>query len=410
MNWSTPADLKAVWQRRWARGDLPRAVVEQAWAVGGCDAASGAAATFPARLPLRGPDAGEIADRFEAVRAWIAALQALPRVRLEWREIRHRVHGAQQLPAAAWVDTIDDALALAGRRAEAAQLRALVAQTRAIEPRLRPWLAQRALQALDLAGDWSGLLAAAAWFEAHPRPGVYLRQIDVPGLHTKFIEAHRAVLSAWMDLLLPAEAIDTRHTGVSGFAARHGLLDKPARVRLRVLDAGLSADWFAGPSTGLADLTLDADSFAALRLRAQHVLVVENEITFLALPSLPGTVALFGAGYGVEAADALAGAGWAEGAQVHYWGDLDTHGFAILARWRARLPRTRSLLMDRSTLMAHRPLWGEEPQPVGHDLPGLDDAEQALYDDLRHHRIAPHLRLEQERIGFGWARRALSAL
>lgn len=418
MNWTTPVDLKAAWQRRWARGDLARAVVEQAGgpvgghAVGTPDVARAAAAglAVPHRTPLRGPDTGEIADRFDAVRDWIATLQALPRVRLEWREIRHRVHGAQRLPVAAWVDTLDDALVLAGRRAEAAQLRTLVAQTRALEPRLLPWLAQRPLQALELAADWSHLLAAAAWFGAHPRPGVYLRQIDVPGLHTKFIEAHRAVLSAWMDLLLPACAIDTRHTGVGGFAARHGFLDKPARVRLRLLDPGLSPGWFAHPTTGLADLTLDADSFAALHLRARHVVVVENEITFLALPPVPDTVALFGAGYGVEAAQALACSGWAAQAQVHYWGDLDTHGFAILARWRARLPHTRSLLMDRPTLMAHRPLWGQEPQPVAHDLPGLDDAEQALYDELRHHHIAPSLRLEQERIGFGWVRRALQAL
>jgi len=435
MNWTTPADLKAALQRRWARGELARAVVQQATGAavvavdvdgdGAGDVVGGPAAlVFPARTPLRGPDAGAIADRFDAVRDWIASLQALPRVRLEWREIRHRIHGAQRLPAAAWVDTVDDALALAGRRAEAAQLRALTAQTRALEPRLLPWLAQRPLQALELATDWPHLLAAAAWFEAHPRPGVYLRQVDVPGLHTKFIEAHRAVLSAWMDLLLPAQAIDTRHTGVGGFAARHGFLDKPARVRLRLLDASLSAAWFDRPisaisgisgsgttgMSGLADLTLDADSFAALRLPARQVLVVENEITFLALPPLPGTVALFGAGYGVEAADALAGAGWAAHARVHYWGDLDTHGFAILARWRARLPHTRALLMDRPTLMAHRPLWGQEPQPVAHDLPGLDDAEQALYDDLRTDRIAPQLRLEQERIGFGWVRRALQAL
>ena len=30
MNWTTPADLKAAWQRRWARGELARAVVQQA--------------------------------------------------------------------------------------------------------------------------------------------------------------------------------------------------------------------------------------------------------------------------------------------------------------------------------------------------------------------------------------------
>jgi hypothetical protein len=26
------------------------------------------------------------------------------------------------------------------------------------------------------------------WFVANPRPGVYLRQLDIPGVDTKFIE------------------------------------------------------------------------------------------------------------------------------------------------------------------------------------------------------------------------------
>jgi len=49
---------------------------------------------------------------------------------------------------------------------------------------------------------------------------------------------------------------------------------------------------------------------------------------------------------------------------VHYWGDLDTHGFAILNQLRAWLPQTRSFLMDRQTLVEHRDRWGREPAPT----------------------------------------------
>ena len=35
---------------------------------------------------------------------------------------------------------------------------------------------------------------------------------------------------------------------------------------------------------------------------------------------------------------------------------------------------------------------------------------QALFDDLRHDRIRPALRLEQERIGFRWVETALARL
>jgi len=46
--------------------------------------------------------------------------------------------------------------------------------------------------------------------------------------------------------------------------------------------------------------------------------------------------------------------------------------------------------------------WGEEADPARHDLPRLTPDEAAVYDDLRFDRHQPRLRLEQERVGFGW--------
>lgn len=44
----------------------------------------------------------------------------------------------------------------------------------------------------------------------------------------------------------------------------------------------------------------------------------------------------------------------------------------------------------------------EEPDPARHDLSRLTPEETAVYDDLRFDRRQPRLRLEQERVGFGW--------
>ena len=66
--------------------------------------------------------------------------------------------------------------------------------------------------------------------------------------------------------------------------------------------------------------------------------------------------------------------------------------------------------MDRHTLNAFKPLWGFEETPSQRDLPLLTHDEQALYDDLRDNRIQPNLRLEQERINFGWVLCALAKL
>jgi hypothetical protein len=383
MSWTTPADLRAQVQRRWDRGDLLRATVSNA-------------VPWPLRLSLKAPDAADLSDRFEAVRDWVRAVADTPHVRIEWRAWNHRVQGAQQLPAAAWVDSLQEALALTGKARQAQRFEVLWQQTATAQPALLAWLARRPLQTLELADRWGRLLAAVAWLQAHPRPGVYLRQVDAPGVDSKFIEVHRGVLTELLDLALPAEAVDTGTSGAAQFARRFGFLDKPVRIRLRWLDPALPS---LPGCQGLPDLTLDAASFAALALPVERVFVTENETNFLAFPPVPRALVVFGAGYGW---DALARAAWLHRCQLRYWGDIDTHGFAILDQLRGHFPHAASFLMDRQTLLAHRAHWGEEPEPARHDLPRLTTQEAEVYDDLRFDRLRPRLRLEQERVGFGW--------
>ncbi|MDS4012921.1 MAG: DUF3322 domain-containing protein [Candidatus Accumulibacter sp.] len=383
MSWTTPADLRAQVQRLWDRGDLLRAVVSDAVA-------------WPLRLNLKAPSASDLSDRFEAVRDWVRAVADVPQVRLEWREWNHRVQGMQRLPAVVWLDTLQSALAFIGKARQAQGFAALWQQTAAAQPTLLAWLSRRPLRALDLADRWERLLAVVAWLQAHPRPGVYLRQVDVPGVDSKFIEAQQGVLAELLDLALPPEMVHSEARGSALFARRFGFLGKPVRIRLRLLDAELPS---LPGCRGLADITLDAASFAALALPIEHVFITENETNFLAFPPSARAVVVFGAGYGWEP---LARAVWLNRCQIHYWGDLDTHGFAILDRLRSHFPHAASLLMDRDTLLAHRLHWGAEPEPARHDLSRLTTDETAVYDDLRFDRLQPSLRLEQERIGYGW--------
>ena len=73
--------------------------------------------------------------------------------------------------------------------------------------------------------------------------------------------------------------------------------------------------------------------------------------------------------------EALARAVWLHRCQLHYWGDIDTHGFAILDQLRSYFPHVASFLMDRETLLTHRLHWGEEPEPARR-LPRLTAQEQ----------------------------------
>lgn len=222
-------------------------------------------------------------------------------------------------------------------------------------------------------------------------------------MHTKFIQSHRGILAELLDLSLPPERVHAAHSGVGQFAPRYGFTAKPVRIRFHVLDAALTAV----PGPDCPDVTRGADSFSRLRLPVQRVFVTENETNFLAFPQVPQAIVIFGAGYGW---DALARSRWLHACALHYWGDIDTHGFAILDQLRAHFPHVQSFLMDRATLDAHETFWGGEDTPVAIDLLRLTVDECRLYDDLRDHRMRRALRLEQEHVGFAWVRACLGTL
>lgn len=381
VTWTTPEDIKGQVQRLWDRGMLLASL-------------AGGEPVFPRRFPCRGPDSAELSARFQEVRDWITRLSAgAGAYRLEWRTVNNRVHGANQMPAAIWIDTLDGALSLIGKRRAAGQFSALVDLTRERQPALVPWLAKRPLRALELAEHWPQLLAVVTWLRAHPRPGIHLRQIDLPGVHTKLIEGHRGVLAELLDLVLPPGAIDTVHTGVGGFCGRYGFLDKPLRVRFRILDPRMQLM----ATRAARDITLTQDAFAALEMPGSKVFITENEVNFLAFPDVPGAIVIFGAGYGFEN---LAAAKWLLGKDLYYWGDIDTHGFAILNQLRRTLPHAASMLMDERTLLDHRELWGIEERQESAELALLKGEEREVYDGLRQGRWGERVRLEQERVGF----------
>jgi hypothetical protein len=139
-----------------------------------------------------------------------------------------------------------------------------------------------------------------------------------------------------------------------------------------------------------------------------HVLIVENLQTGLAIEDLPGTVVLMRLGYGV---DVLGRLPWLAKARSIYWGDVDTHGFAILNRARTYLPELESILMDEETLLSNKDLWGEErEQHSAESLPLLSIPELTVYQALKQNRWGQYVRLEQERIAWDTAWNALRML
>ena len=359
---------------------------------------------YPLAMKFRKPDVRALSERFDDVRQWIKTLESAQKsvqgfgYEIEWTQINHRQLGRNRLPTGARIDTEQDALRLIGKRQDAERFSRLAAMSLARFPGLGDWLGRHPMRLLEHADDWERILAILAWFRDHPRAGLYLRQLDIAGVDTKFIETHRVLLSDLLDRVQAGDAIDTSFVGARGFEQRHGLAVKPPLVRFRVLDASLAIG-------GLRDLTVPAADFARLQTGAERVFITENEINGLAFPDIPGSLVVFGLGYDVGR---LTQADWLASRALFYWGDIDTHGFAILDRLRAHFDHARSLLMDRATLMAHQGLWVHEAAPLPRPLDRLTPEESSLFEDLRQNRLGEHVRLEQERIGFAWVRRALA--
>lgn len=385
--WSSPVDIADQLRKRWKQGLL----------LGPTDAVE---ARFPMPLRLKKPRPADLNDRFNQVRDWVEMLARGDRehrgfgYRIEWKTVNHRIHGSNRLPAGVTMPTREDALRLIGKTKAAKTFDRLYERIVEDFPELTDWLTRRPMNALDHAEEWPRLLAVLTWFRQHPRPGLYLRELDIEGVDSKFIEQRRKLIGELLDEILESRHIDFDAKGGRGFDRRYGLRRRPALVRFRILDPALEIN-------GIDDLSLPAEQFARLDINAATVFITENETNGLAFPPHRSAIVIFGLGYGL---DRLARVAWLSERRIHYWGDIDTHGFAILNRLRHQLPHAESLLMDRATLDAHKPMWTREPRDrrfTGR-LDRLTHSEQQLFETLRDDLIGQRIRLEQERIGFGW--------
>jgi hypothetical protein len=330
-------------------------------------------------LPLHPPTEREVRTAPSAAQDWARSWRDQPEIR--WTTRAWPSFGTQEVPDRLVLTGAEAIARFAGRQVQrdwqtmrdaAAELLGRFGDTEALRAELRR--SAGTIAALDPL-DRERLSAMLSWLTAHPDSGLRLRQLPVHGVHTKWLEQHRGVVTRL-------------HMAITGRTSL-GLVDKPVLVRIRVLDPALAPG-------GLEDVTLPLTALAALRPPAE-VLILENLETLLALPPLPGAIAVLGGGY--SAGGRLGLVPWLHSAHVRYWGDLDSHGFRILDDLRAAVPSVESLLMDRATLDAHRDLAVQEEQIAVGSLTRLTAPENETLAELR---ASGGLRVEQERLDWGW--------
>lgn len=479
--WAAPATVTNAARKHWDNGNILRElnVPAEQWTA------------FPLRVRLPGPSGNELIESRTEAQAWSRTLRdaatavhdstssatsecadsgdchspaspaaSQPGWVLVTKRVRAGVLGMQTIPASAVIATPAAALRMLGRAqaAQAATFQTLLADAASLGEAGICATLRHPFEVLKAGEQWPLLVAFAHWLIKYPRPGIYVRQVPLPGLHTKVVEQHRPLLTHLLDAVLPKtgrsetneESEKEDGPGAVGggsrsdFANRFGFITEQRSVRIRgdrtmlglpLQGAETAAHFEQSPDTEVAvpspsstvaalvhptlnvpltnhsvgDVTWPISALAALDAPAAGVLevvVVENKVSFLTTPHQQGRLVVWGAGYGAD--ELVAALEWRSKVAVTYWGDLDTHGLRILDAVRATTSHVRSVLMDVATFEAHKLFWKTEARPWAGALSHLTDDEQRLYEVLYTGR-APGLRLEQEYITYDHVALAFSA-
>ncbi|NCD09567.1 MAG: hypothetical protein EOL98_09090 [Negativicutes bacterium] len=386
--WADKQWIKEQMQRKWDSGQILRELLEPS-------------GLFPLKMPLKRPQNKDINESFAEIAQWIKNLKNNSKDKIGFgyelleKEIAHRQSGRNSLPTHAVIPSVWDAVRYLKKEREAKQYLEIAAYIARKWSLLQPWIAKYPHKVLTNGNDWQGILSVLEWFKHHEKSGLYLRQLEIPGIDSKFIEQRKALFTELLNIVLRQEAITT---DTSCFEERFGLRVKPVQVRLRILDPEYYMQ-------GVSDLTIPVEELALLDLGIKQVFITENEINGLSFPLHKDSIVIFGLGYGV---DILKKVAWLKNKNISYWGDLDTHGFAMLNEVRSFLPQTCSMLMTEEILMAHQKLWSVENKAFKGELARLTYAEQQVFHALQDDILGKGVRLEQERIDFEKVRAALA--
>jgi hypothetical protein len=250
-------------------------------------------------------------------------------------------------------------------------------------PQLESWIVSNLRAIISVRDDVPGLIAVVRYFQENPRPNRFVRELPVI-VDTKFIERRRGILRQWLDRLLPPHAIiaDEDH-----FERRFGLRYAEPEIFVRFLDPLLQTKL----GFPCAALSLPLSTFISLDVQDSNVVIVENRVNLMTLPSTRGTIAIGGLG---RAVTLLRYVPWLVRCRILYWGDMDVDGFEIVATLRRLFPRTQTFMMNESTLLTYRHLAVVGNGRVAVSPGNLDEFEARAFDVC----VRENLRIEQERL------------
>ncbi len=346
--------------------------------------------TFEVAFSFKRLSARDIEQNFNQINRWVKELRQLP-FEVEFQQFSYRSLGEQSLPHHLKI-TKHEFFSYLGKKEEFLGDISLLDRTLRSFPKLQNILTKEPKMLMEYRDVWDNILNICHYFVKYPRTNLYIRELDIEGVDSKFIEQHKRILDRLLEVILEPELYDKKITKISnyGFENKYGLKYDLPIIRFRILDSTLYIN-------GLDDLSLPVNLFESLDLKCEDVYITENKINGLTFPKRKNAIVIFGLGYGIEILKEIT---WLKDKKLYYWGDIDTHGFAMLSQIRSYFPTTKSILMNYKTLMRFKHLAVIEHKPFRGELTNLTKEEKMVFSGLKEDNFGKGVRIEQERIPY----------
>lgn len=380
----SPAQIKTKANKIWASYNIQRSYIM-------------GSNIFPITISLPAFSAKKIQQNFSDIRAWIKNLVDHSKDCLNhgyhiiFKDINHRQLGNQTLPTHIVFNDLCDLLSFIDKKKEYQLFCQTIDTILAEQPELKTWLHHAPENVLRYKEKWTQLLKTCCYMQQNPNPRRFIRELNITGIDTKLIEQHKKILSELFEQILPSQAInlDITQRGAHYFEQRYGFKHDEQLIRFRILE----------PQASPHDLSIPLSEFRELAPSCRYVFITENKMNGLSFPRTQQSIVIFGLGYGIQSLREIT---WLKNKEIIYWGDIDTHGFAMLSQLRSYYPQTKSFLMDQTTLETFHHLCTQEPtdKRCTAALKHLQAEEHALYHNLLNNSWGDNVRLEQERINY----------
>lgn len=329
------------------------------------------------QVQIRGGGAAEkeILPDLARYRDWLRSWEAEPNV--IWRTVRKGGLGEVRVPTEVLPPDLESFATWAGLHPELDRIRSRL-------DRLDLFGCDRALlvpvraDLIEMTEEEFGHLLRLIDWRRGTTEVVPPRNIPLNGTDTKWVENRIALIEPVLTSCGLTREGETRHERCGFF--REG----KTQLALR----------FAPGDFPVLDFTCDPESLVTWPPSVHTLIVLENLTTFRDVTPRPGYAIGWGSGHAAEAS--LPALPVADRIRILYWGDCDSHGYAILNGVRADLPHVRSVGMGLGTVVAHEDALVPEPPSARlfGEMTRLTMEERRGRDLL----LTRELRLEQERV------------